>query len=234
MAKIKFTAIVAEMRNSIAGTTFSKNRYGNYARTKVTPVNPQTTYQQDQRQLLASLSSSWRGLTQAQRDQWTAQAQNYPRTDIFGDSKILSGQALYVALNINLERAGETRIDAPLSPVDSPQLAVTAMTAIYDISDDNMLVTVTISPAAIPGGYALVIYATPGVSAGKSFVKNLYRYLGTFTVTTGVATLGTAYGLRFGNVAVGDNIFLRAALVSTDTGQLGIPVEISETVASQA
>lgn len=234
MAKIKFTAIVAEMRNSIAGTTFSKNRYGNYARTKVTPVNPQTAYQQDQRQLLSSLSASWRALTQAQRDQWTAQAQNYQRTDIFGDVKVLSGQALYVGLNINLERAGEARIDAPLSPVESPQLAVTAMTAVYDISDDEMNVTVTISPAAIPAGFALVIYATPGVSAGKSFVKNLYRYLGTFTVSVGVATLSTAYNARFGNVAVGDYIYLRAALVSTDTGALGIPVEISSIVTSQA
>ena len=42
MAKILTTAIVADIRNKLNGSVFSKNRYGAYVRTKVTPVNPQT------------------------------------------------------------------------------------------------------------------------------------------------------------------------------------------------
>ena len=157
MAKIKFTAIVAEMRNSIAGTVFSRNRYGSYARTKVTPINPQTSYQQEQRQRLSNLSSSWRALTDAQRASWSAQVQNYKSTDIFGDAKVLSGQALFVSLNLNLERAGETRLDAPLSPVGMPSISLVSMTAAFSTGGNNMAVTATISPATIPAGFALAI-----------------------------------------------------------------------------
>ena len=43
MAKIKMTAIVADMRNKLNGSVFSRNRGGAYIRTKVTPINPQTS-----------------------------------------------------------------------------------------------------------------------------------------------------------------------------------------------
>lgn len=55
-------------RGKIGGHVASKNRSGAYARIKVTPVNPQTTFQQVARNLLTSLSQGWRALTQAQHD----------------------------------------------------------------------------------------------------------------------------------------------------------------------
>ena len=53
MAKILMTAIVADIRNKLNGSVFSKNRYGAYVRTKVTPVNPQSTAQQNTRNNLS-------------------------------------------------------------------------------------------------------------------------------------------------------------------------------------
>ena len=66
MAKIKMTAIVADMRNKLNGSVFSRNRGGAYIRTKVTPINPQTAAQVQARSLLTSLSQGFRSLSQAQ------------------------------------------------------------------------------------------------------------------------------------------------------------------------
>lgn len=47
MAKIKFGMMMTDARGKLGGQVFSKNRSGSYVRTKVTPVNPQTTTQQN-------------------------------------------------------------------------------------------------------------------------------------------------------------------------------------------
>lgn len=229
MAKIKYSALVSDMRNKLNGSVLSKNRYGSYIRNKVTPVNPQTSYQVAQRANLASLSSAWRGLTQAQRDGWQALAQSAPRTDIFGDSKILAGNALFVSLNLNLLASGSAQIEnAPsyesVPVVFAEDYSLVVSMGVNDSAEFNLI------PATVPAGYALIVYATPSVSPGISFVKNRYRYLGTFTPTTGTVSIITAYSARFGNAVAGNKAFIRVALVNNTTGQLGLPSELSTIV----
>lgn len=234
MAKIKYSALVSEMRNKLNGSVLSKNRYGNYIRNKVTPVNPQTSYQLNQRANLSALSSQWRGLTQAQRDAWANAAQQRPFTDIFGDTKTLSGQALYVSANLNLLASGSATISEPGLSVAIPVLD--SVTAVIESNASDVLQTadVTIAPAVIPAGFKLIVYATPAYSPGISFVKNKYRYLGVFSVTAGVADIQAALASRFGNYAVGEKVSCRCALVSTETGQLGLPFSVDVIVALAA
>lgn len=220
MARIKTTAIVADIRNSINGTVFSKNRYGAYARTKVTPVNPQTSFQQDARQLLGNLSASWRGLTQEQRDAWIAAAPNFPQTDIFGDSQILSGQVLFVRLNQNLANMGFAAITSPPTPAAIPVLSISDLLA----DSATPEISFNINTATVPAGFRLQVYATPSIPAGRSFVKNRYRYLGTFTATTNAVDITTAWIARFGELVPGQKLFVSARLTSADTGEQGVAV----------
>lgn len=232
MSKIKFSALVSDMRNKLNGSVLSKNRYGNYMRNKVTPVNPQTSYQLNQRAQLSALSSAWRGLTQSQRDSWQSLAATLPRTDIFGDPKILSGNALYVSLNLNLAAAGQPTIDDAPTAVSVPAVVVSDLLIGNDagVLDGG---TFSIDPATVPAGYSLMVYATPGVSPGVNFVKNQFRLLGTFTASSGEVDFGLAYSARFGVPAVGQKVFVRAALCANDTGQLGLPSE-AMTIVTQA
>ena len=48
---------------------------------------------QNVRNRLSTNSQAWRGLTEAQRQGWIDAAINFPFTDIYGNTKILSGQA---------------------------------------------------------------------------------------------------------------------------------------------
>ena len=223
MAKIKYSALVSDMRNKLNGSVASKNRYGSYLRNKVTPVNPQTSYQQAARQQLGAFSSQYRGLTAAQRQSWINGAQNYPFTDIFGDVRYLSGQTLFVKLNTNLINAGSAAIDSAPLPVGVPELAVESVTAEITTGALTTL-SVGVSEATVPAGFALAVYATPPTPASIQFVKNRYRFIGVATVAAGDADILTAYTARFGAAANEDEqIHVRVALISTDTGQQGVP-----------
>lgn len=221
MAKIKTTAMVSEIRNSVAGTTFSVNGYGAYIRTKVTPTNPQTSYQQAQRQLLGALSSGWRSLTQAQRDAWNSAVGNFKQTDVFGDAQTLTGQTLYIMLNTNLSNAGEEVLDNPPSPQAIPAIAIAAVSAVVT----GHVLTLTIDPVAIPAEHKLFVYATAPVSAGKSYLKNEMRLIvAGATATAGVVTLTEDYANRFGEFAAGLKIGVGILLVNSISGEAGVIV----------
>lgn len=227
MAKLLFTAFLADARNKLNGSVFSKNRYGNYVRNKTTPVNPQTSYQQAQRQLLGSLSAGWRGLTQAQRDTWAAAVPAFQRTDVFGKSQNLSPNVLYVSLNKNLINAGETALDTAPAAGAVPTIAISDLTA---TSGATPALSFTIDPDTVPTGYVLFVKATGNISAGKQYVKNLLRWIGLGTATTGTVDILSEWQDRFGSLIAGDRVSVEVYLVSTTTGQAGVPVSASAIV----
>jgi hypothetical protein len=225
MAKIKFSALVSDVRNKLNGSVMSKNRYGSYMRNKTTPVNPQTTFQQNVRAQLAANSQAWGGLTEAQRSGWRALAAELPFTDIFGDSKILAGNSLYNKLNGNLNKIGEASISEAPVKISVPSLLTFSVAAVAAV-DVLTSLNLTFTPTAIPAGYSLVVYATPGISPGRNFVKNQFRLVTAIAETTASpVNIFTAYSARFGAPAEDMKIFVRVALVSNDTGQQGIPLE---------
>lgn len=217
--KVLTTAIVADLRNKLNGTVFAKNRYGLYARTKVTPVNPQTTYQQQNRSVLGNNSSAWKGLTQDQRNAWIAAAPNFPVTDIFGNVHILSGQALYVKLNNNLANAGQATINMPPTPVSMP--AITLLSAAADVSDAS--IDLTFDAATAGAGFTPMFYATPPIIASKLYVKNRLRLLGTAVIAASAADIYSIWNPRFGSLIAGQRITVNFAVVSNTTGQMSTP-----------
>jgi len=222
MAKILTTAIVADIRNKLNGSVFSKNRYGSYVRTKVTPVNPQTSAQQNTRNNLATNSQGWRDLTESQRQGWISGAANFPFTDIFGNSKILSGSALYVKLNNNLVASGFPAISDCPSPVAIPALALGSFTA----DESTGVVSLAFTDTPVPADFSLAIQTTGNVGAGKSFVKNLFRQVAYIAAAGASPAIITAeFAAVFGAPVAGQKIFARAFLVSNITGQAGIPVQ---------
>ena len=229
MAKVKYSALVSDMRNKLNGSVLSKNRAGNYIRNKVTPVNPQTAAQQANRQQLGSMSSAWNGLTESQRQSWRGAVASFPYTDIFGDRKELDGKSLMIKLNLNLLNAGQSQISSAPASVAIPELGITSGTATVANG-----VELLITPSTVPVGFSLLVYATPPVNGGVYFVKNKYRLLGTATATAGAVDLQALYDAKFGALSAGDvgkAVSVRCALVSNTTGQLGVGVDIRIIVA---
>lgn len=227
--KIKWGAIVVDGRGKIGGHVASKNRAGPYLRTKVTPINPGTTFQVNVRDRFAGLSSAWRGLTAAQRIAWNAAVADFARTDIFGDSRNPSGFNLYQKLNNNLLNIAKAPITAPPLP-DAVDTLVT-MSVVADFGAQSIDLTYT---PAIEADHSMLLIATPGISPGISFVKSEFRQFGLITdANPSVFDAKGFYIDKFGAVpAEGTKIFVQCVQVNWNTGQAGIPIQASCIVTS--
>lgn len=218
MAKIKLSAMVSEMRGKLNGSVFSKNRGGAYLRTKVTPVNPQTTSQGNVRSRLTNLSQSWRSLTDAQRNAWNTAVANFTGTDIFGDIKTPSGINLYTKINLNLANIAQSNLSLP--PLPSSVGVFNSLTITATASTPSLSVAFT--QTGVAAGQTVVVEATTQLSAGKNFVKSEFRKIGTFTGGTSTPYNAlSAYTAKFGSLVAGQKIFIRFKAISNTTGIAG-------------
>lgn len=230
-AKMTPGAIVSEVRNKIAATVFTKNRYGAAIRNRTTPINRRSTGQTEARQQLSSFSSGWRGLTQAQRDGWNSAAANFPQQDNLGQTIYLTGAQLYNRCNLNLQLIGEAPIvDAP-SPTSFDVLAITGLT----MTADDGVISLAFTPT-VPAGFAMVVRATAPFSAGKEFVsQSKFRFIAEIAAAaTSPQLLTASYPLVFGAItgAAGQKIAVEIFLVEVATGLAGIPVRFTNVIAA--
>lgn len=107
---------VAAVSGSVGGVTFSRNRGGPYMRTRAIPTDPGTTYQQDIRATVASLTSHWLNtLTPAQRAAWDTYALNVELPNSLGQYRNVGGIAMYIRSNVprlQLDPDSLPRVDA--------------------------------------------------------------------------------------------------------------------------
>lgn len=225
--KIKFGAIVVDGRGKIGGHVMSKNRAGSYMRTKVTPSNPQTSYQSGVRNVFATLSAAWRSLTALAIAAWNSAVGDYKNTNIFGDVKHPSGFNLYQKLNNNLSQIGIAAIPLPLTPVAVPIITTGVLTAVHA---GTIEVSFTTDPLVVAS--KIIISATTAQSIGKSFVKSEFRQIGILpAIVAHVSDFTTLYAAKFGSVpAAGKRIFVKLEQVVIATGQKGVPVVYSAVI----
>ena len=231
--KIKYGALVVDGRGKIGGHVASKNRAGAYLRTKVTPVNPQTTAQSTVRNRLAGISSGWRGLTTAQRVAWNSAVADFAKTDIFGDIRNPTGFNLYQRLNNNLLTCGEAAILVPPAP-----LAVDAfLTLSLAVEDATVAEDVALTfTDAVAADHLVKVYATPPMSAGVNFVKSEYRLIEILANSaTSPADITASYLAVFGGTgSVGQKVFVKVIQVEETSGIAGVGQEAQTLVVASS
>jgi len=113
MAIIKLGELVAGIRKSIGGATYSQNKSGPYVRRWSRGTNQRTTRQGVQRGAFAQFAAAWRDLDQADRDDWDTYAAD-PAQEKFnslGESYYASGFNWFLAINCQLASVGRTPRD---------------------------------------------------------------------------------------------------------------------------
>lgn len=227
MAKIKFTAFLADMRNKLNGSVFARNRGGAYVRTKVTPLNPQSVRQVAARNLLTSLAQNFRSLTQEQITAWNEAVTQWQTTDIFGDLVSPTGLALYVRLNANISNAGGTLLTSPPAPVGAEGLTELSLTAtvtgsVYDI---------TFLPAAVPANHTMYIESTSMLSPGINNANSRFRFIGVAAAAD--ASPFDAYSFqtdKFGSLVAGQKAYVRCKFINKLTGEVSLALKASAIV----
>ena len=139
MALIKYGGGVVQMSGSIAGTTFARNRFGNYARPRTKPVNPGSSGQSEVRDALSMLTAVWAAiLTAGQRTAWGTYAAAVSMTNRLGEVVYLTGFNHFIRSNTQfLNKFDQYQADGPPTlslPAKDTQFAATGSVATQLIS----------------------------------------------------------------------------------------------------
>ena len=228
MALVKFGAGVSEMRGKEGGVIYSRNAYGSYIKAKVSPVNPQSIRQQEERSLMGTLSQLWSTLSSAKVDSWDNLGAQVTRVNRFGDSTNYTGFSLFMRLNRNLNMCGLSAItDAPVPPT-LPEFVLGAL----QVNATTPAISIAFTPT-IPSGMYLAIYMTNNIVTGRKFVKNYYRFIITKLEQTSPYTTGllVAWNAVFPNVLVeGAKIYFKCKVIDGATGFDTVPAVGVQTV----
>jgi len=188
----------------------SHNKGGQYIRARTTPTNPRTQFQQDVRNSLSTLSSSWRSLTQLQRTGWEIYGTQVPTTNALGDSIIISGIAAYV-------RANTPRLQAGLSLVsDAPTIFDSGDTGGFDVTLTNASHG-TFTLQTLPTGWTTGTSATAALlytSRPQNVTINFFG--GPYRLAAVLASPATAMGFTPAFNIGGDQMFFRARITRED------------------
>ena len=215
---MKYTSpIISAGSGSIGGTTYSHNRYGQYMRGRVVPVNPNSERQDAVRAVFADLAQRWLStLTTAQRAAWNNYGANVAVKDKLGQDIYLSGLNHYIRSNTALIQAGLTRVDIGPTvftlPETDPALDAGASEATQNLAVvfDDGLDWVDIDEAA------LLVHVGLPQNPTINFFGGPYRYAGkiegdSITPPTTPATVGSPF-----TIAEDQKIFVRARIVLAD------------------
>ncbi len=231
MAKIKFGAIVTDMRGKVGSQVFSKNRSGAYARSFKVNVLSATPAQVTTRNRLAGFSAAWRGLTQGQRDSWNGNVEAFKHTNVFGSIINPSGFDLYVKLNCNLDQVGVAALST--APLPGVSANVGSVGIVADNVAPNFLVSFDASP--VPAGHFLVLSATACISPGINYVKNRLRQIVILPVATASPYNGYAdYIAKFLNLIASQRVSVSIVAVNNVTGQKTKPLYATTIVAGSS
>lgn len=224
MAIITPGPTVAAISGSIGGTVYSRNRGGAYIRNRAIPVDPNTTFQQEARAILAARSQEWADLTAAQRASWESWALQNLVTNALGNQIRLSGHQAYIQLNSRIAHSGLPVITAP--PIINAQDGLTSLSLTADIGAGDVAATFTVTPLAAAA--RLWMQAAVVNSPGISYVRNLFKFIGVGPgADVSPFDFEAFMTARFGTLIVGQTVFIRFGTFDGTTGLLSVPLEAS-------
>ncbi len=217
---------VSEISGSVGGTTFSRNRGGAYMRRRAIPVDPNTSFQQNARARLATLSQNWQDLTAANRQAWLEWARQNPNVNALGNQFTMSGQQAYISLNARLLLASASIISVP--PIVSAPDAFTSIVQDGDIGIGDLDLTFA---AALISGNQVWLRAAIINSAGVSYVRNLFKFIAVSSVDEASPWDNeSALVARLGTLTVDQTLHVYAAQFDPATGLLSPALTTSATI----
>lgn len=208
---------------SYQGITSSRNRFGQYVRTRAAPVQPRTTFQLNQRARMSTNAAAWRGITDAQRAGWGDLGLMISRTDSLGQTYTLNGFGAYCSVNNNKLDAGDAAVSDAPAIVTPPDLTTVTLTA------TSVALSVAYTATPLGAGVRAFIFVSPQQSAGRKFNGD-YRLLSvTAAAAASPANILAAYTARFGVPVTGNRLFL--SVQTYQAGFKGSPFNVSQVIA---
>jgi parallel beta-helix repeat protein len=216
--KILYGSTIGSASGSVAGNTYSRNRYGAYIRNRAKPILSNTVATINQKAVFSAVSRLWGGLTQAQQGAWKGWAANTPIIDRLGQSQILSPNVAFMRCNVSLVAFGVDSIVEPPTVPGPTSLIPTSVT----ITAGTPAFTVAYAESPLPDNIGLMLYAAVPGSAGIQYVENSLKHIGDVQpeATSPVNAL-SMFSSQFGAPVAGQRVFLDVYTIDTQTGLKG-------------
>lgn len=194
---------------SIAGTTFSHNRAGQYTRNRRMPCQPVGSGRRGiVRTNFAAASGAWAGIDASAQLAWNNYAAGKPYTDALGQQIKLTGHQMFVAINSQLLNCGEAiNPDVPIDDTVFPA-GFSAFTAVQSTS-----LSITPSGLGTANDFLLIALSAPQ-SSGRGFCKTFWQWGNVAGNVVAATSLFTAYVAQFGDFNTGARIFYRLTPVN--------------------
>ena len=189
---------------SAAGMTSSRNRFGQYRRTRATPVNPRSNNQGATRSRMSANAALWRTLTGAQRAGWMDLGLSMVRSDALGQSYTLTGFQAFCSVNNKLASAGAAGVTAAPALITPTALLTGTLTA----TTATLSLAFTTTP--LGAGVKLQVFASPQRSAGRAFEGDFRQLFVSAAAAASPSDLFAAYSAKFGAPVLGNRIFVSA------------------------
>lgn len=167
MAIVQYGAEITAIRGSIGGWTFQKNPAGNIIRLRPGQRKNPTEKQSIARNNHVKYLQSFLNLSIAQKELWRDFAELHTKDNIFGQSKTLTGQNWFEALNYNLNLIGQPEVQIPPTyelPVSVPN---------YNVNLTRTKIEIIFDPPADPPDTSIIVRTTFPVSV---ITKSLQQY----------------------------------------------------------
>jgi hypothetical protein len=207
---------------SIAGVTSSRNRYGQYRRTRAIPVNPNTVAQALVRARLGGNAAAFRALTAAQQAGWSDLGLQITRTDSLGQTYNLTGAQAYASVNNNQLLAGNAIL------TDAPGLKTPDAIDTLTLTATDTALSLAFTPTPAGTNDRVLVYASPQRSAGRQFENDFRNVFVGAAASASPCNILAAYTAKFGAPVIGNKIFVSAQVYSG--GFLSAPAMTSKVV----
>lgn len=202
---------------SYQGITSSRNRNGQYVRTRAMPVQPRTAAQLSVRAHQSTNAAAWRTLTATQRDGWQSLGLQMTRSDSLGQSQNLTGFQAYCSVNnLNL-LVGNASVPDPPAIVTPTALLTVTPTSAHAVP----AFSVAFTPATLGAGQKVIIRAGPQRSAGRNFESDFRLLFVGAAASASPSNCLAAYQAKFGTPIAAAKIFVSASVY--DTGFESLP-----------
>ncbi len=203
-----------QFSGSQGNTTASHNKFGAYTRSRTIPVNPNTSAQAQARGFFAQLSTAWRSLTPAQREDWIQLGAQMVRMDPLGVQYNLTGLQAFISVN-------QLRLFSGLNVVnDAPPLGTAPL-----ISDLAATFSLALGGTheltwngTLGANDRLYVFATRPSSPGRNFFGPREHRLILISppAQTSPLSILTEYAAKFPGAASGQKVSYRVKAINAD------------------
>ncbi len=218
--KQKFGSIIVDGSGKLGGTDIMHNGSSSVMRSRSLPRNRNSSSQHSQRGIFRSIQSSWRNLTQDQRNTWISAAKTRVFHSPKGGEFHYSGLQLYSHCNMNLLSVGQSTISDFVNAyiTNQPNFSYAHFDSLYY----RLLIALD---DTIPADCSLVIYASRPVSKGVTVSpKSFKRIFYSDSNIQSVFDITSYYTSVFGDFDLSSfNVFFKIEFISNLSGLRSSP-----------